>query len=447
MQYDDQGNPVDEQDPNGAGTARQALLGGLGSGQNSLSPSQDLTGAATTGQGMNESTGIPAPTGGTMLTYDPNAPVNSSPLMPGEAGYGAGPIPSTSPKYGTNNPAPPIALGNDVTGGNPPAVGSGAAPAPAPGAAPAAGSYGAIQGFDTGKLNDTGYSSAKYTPAVKAFSAALGSGVQLSRNGQAPMVDYLKTNGFPNAVAVGDDKIDFGDGNGPIDVVQQNGSIWFQNGQDRFGAAGAPGASGATGAAGAGGSTGAGGLGAASSTLGNTGVFGPNALTIQGPGAGAVSTPGTASSTRDLLMQQMNLNAGPTDASDPTLNGAITAYDTQSQRDQQSDRDAIAERAYAGGNLDTGGMNTAIQASRENAAGKRASFAGNLTYQEAQNKRNTLTQQLQLATQSGLTQQAQDLQGQIAQIDAQLRAGGLGFNYANLAATMNRDATLGGLRG
>lgn len=410
QQYDAIGNPIDDQqDPNAdPNAARNSLLAGM-NGANG----PDLSGGVTTQQG----TDIPAPAN----------------------------------TVGTDNPAPPVALpgssaqapseGADVRT-DPTATAATAAPSSAT-AVPAAGSYGAIQGFDTGKLNDTGYSSAKYTPAVKAFSAALGSGVQLSRNGQAPMVDYLKSNGFPNAQAVGDDKIDFGDGNGPIDVVQQNGSIWFQNGADRLGGGGAGAAGGAAGDPNAG----AGGLGAASSTLGNTGVFGPDALTINGPGAGAVSTPGTASSTRDLLMQQMNLNAGPTDASDPTLNGAITAYDTQSQRDQQSDRDAIAERAYATGNLDTGGMNTAIQQSREAAAGKRASFAGNLTYQEAQNKRQTLTQQLSLATQAGLTQQAQDLQGQIAQIDAQLRAGGLGYNYAALQAQMNRDATLGGLNG
>jgi hypothetical protein len=273
---------------------------------------------------------------------------------------------------------------------------------------------------------------------VKTFSQALGAGIPLTRGNQQPMVDYLKANGFPNAQAAGVDSIDFGDGNGPIDVLQANGSIWFQNGQDRFGA------SPAAGGAGGGGSlslAGGGGGGMSLSPVAGS----DGSLSVQGPGAGAVSTPGTASSTRDLLLQQLGLDAGPTNSTDPTLNGAITAYDTQSQRDQQLNRNALAERAYASGNLDTGGFNTAVQQSLEDAAGKRASFAGNLTYQEAQNKRQTLTQLLQMSTAAGLTQQAQDIQRQIADIDAQLRSAGLGFNYDQLLSQNNRDAMLAAL--
>jgi len=106
-----------------------------------------------------------------------------------------------------------------------------AAAAPPPTAAP---TYGDVQGFVTDKLKDPNYSSAKYTPAAKAFSAAVGAGTPVVRGQLDQTVAAMKAQ-FPNAKAVGDDKIDFGDGNGPIDVVQQNGSVWFQNGQDRFG--------------------------------------------------------------------------------------------------------------------------------------------------------------------------------------------------------------------
>lgn len=95
--------------------------------------------------------------------------------------------------------------------------------------------YGSVQGFDTGKINNPGHVNDKYTAALRAFAGGLGSGVQIGRSNLQGMVDYAKRNGFPNAKAVGDDHIDYGDGKGPIDVIQSNGSVWFQNGPDRLG--------------------------------------------------------------------------------------------------------------------------------------------------------------------------------------------------------------------
>jgi hypothetical protein len=116
---------------------------------------------------------------------------------------------------------------------------------PADGAAAPAPTYAPIQGFDFGKLSGTkAYDSKeKYSDAVRNFSQALGSGVQVGRNNLGGAVDYAHAHGLGGAKAVGDDKIDFGDGAGPIDVVKSDGSIWFQNGPDRLGpAAGAQGA-------------------------------------------------------------------------------------------------------------------------------------------------------------------------------------------------------------
>lgn len=121
------------------------------------------------------------------------------------------------------------------------------------------GPYANIQGFDYGKLSGaTPYDSAeKYSDAVRVFSQGLGSGVQLGRNNLQSMVDYAKSRGFGNAQAVGDDKIDFGDGRGAIDVIQSNGSVWFQNGADRLGGGGGgAGGAGGSGAGGAGGNAG-----------------------------------------------------------------------------------------------------------------------------------------------------------------------------------------------
>jgi hypothetical protein len=99
----------------------------------------------------------------------------------------------------------------------------------APIAGAASGPFAPIQGFDFTKLQNTSYTSAKYSAAVRSFSQGLAAGIPIARNNLQPMVDYVKANGFPNAAVSGDDAIDFGDGKGPIDVVQVNESIWFNN--------------------------------------------------------------------------------------------------------------------------------------------------------------------------------------------------------------------------
>lgn len=161
---------------------------------------------------INPKTGLPYTKEETIAEEGIGQPINTTQPVPGPEGV-------PQPK---DSGLEPTLVNNQVN-------------APASTSAPAAQAYAPIQGFDTGKLNNTAYSSGKYTPAVRAFSAGLGSGVNVARNDLGGMVDYAKKNGFANAQAVGDDKIDFGDGNGPIDVIQSNGSIWFQNGQDRFG--------------------------------------------------------------------------------------------------------------------------------------------------------------------------------------------------------------------
>lgn len=115
---------------------------------------------------------------------------------------------------------------------------SGAAPVTASGAPgqtiyhPEA-AQGGVFGFDTGKLNDPNYLDAKYTPAAKTFSAGMAAGVQISRGNLDAMVQFAQAHGM-NARAVGDDKIDFGDGEGPVDVLANQGGhdlIVFQNNQ------------------------------------------------------------------------------------------------------------------------------------------------------------------------------------------------------------------------
>ncbi len=142
----------------------------------------------------------------------------------------------------------PGSAGNPNTGiGGVPDVGAVSAPSPAapspiappkpaqtwtPGAK--AGQDVTLLGFDSDKLFDPNSGSAagsKYTNDAKVFAQGLKQDVGLSRGGLGNMVNFYKGNGFPDAAAVGDDKID-PDGSGPqapIDVIRSDGQIVYQN--------------------------------------------------------------------------------------------------------------------------------------------------------------------------------------------------------------------------
>lgn len=200
-----------------------------------------------------------------------------------------------------------------------------------------------------------------------------------------------------------------------------------------------------------------------------THVEGPTGGGFSGSNATAFSQLGLDPNTsaynqrmRDFMLSQMQTLSGPTNADSEDIAPALSAYNTQSQRDQQQNRDATAERFYAqgegGAGLQSGGFNTALQQGREAAAGNRANFAGTTIFNAAQAKRTQLNELLRTASSAGLTAQAQQIQQQIASIDAQLRQQGLnqnnsqfgdqlGLGYAQLQSQQNREALLAGLNG
>ena len=84
--------------------------------------------------------------------------------------------------------------------------------------------YANIPGFDWDKLNDPKKQNDKYTPALRAFAAAIGSqGLKPTSESLSAIAAYAKANGFPNASVAGKDTIDFGDGRGPVDVIRDVG--------------------------------------------------------------------------------------------------------------------------------------------------------------------------------------------------------------------------------
>jgi hypothetical protein len=136
--------------------------------------------------------------------------------------------------------------------------------------------FGNVPGFDTGKLQDSTHANDKYIPSVRTLSQFVGSGGQVTRGHLDGLVGYAKAHGFANAQAVGDDKVDFGDGHGPIDVLRSDGALQFlEPWLDGGGGAGAPGGGGAPPLS----------FADALSSLGGPGGFGGSVSAPSGPGA------------------------------------------------------------------------------------------------------------------------------------------------------------------
>lgn len=160
------------------------------------------------------------------------APTNTPPPTPPPQPGGATPPPASTlpPAHSTNTKAPD-------------------------------GTFRVVNGWDPTKLNDTTHNTAKYEfmRAVQnagAVGGGLGErGDRASMSADLPrIVQDLQYVGFPSAKLVGDDSIDFGDGNGPIDVLTGNGEWWWSGNQSQPAgpAAGAGGPGAASGAPGGG---------------------------------------------------------------------------------------------------------------------------------------------------------------------------------------------------
>jgi hypothetical protein len=116
-------------------------------------------------------------------------------------------------------------------------------PPETPHPAPAPKKYAAIQGFDLGKIDGSKPfdSGSKYSDSLRGFSNFLGEGGHVGRGEMSDLEKWWSAQGHQGGHAVGDDKFDFGDGQGPIDIINSKGDIWFQNGDDRFGGGGGAG--------------------------------------------------------------------------------------------------------------------------------------------------------------------------------------------------------------
>ena len=176
---------------------------------------------------------------------------------------------------------------------------------------------------------------------------------------------------------------------------------------------------------------------------GGNGLGGP---TGAGPGsAGGPAGPGAGgglgaagggvggdfnSQVRTMLMQQLGQMGQTPGAEDPIIKNQVDAYRNEKTRAGQSQRAALAERAAASG-LNAGGagsgaFDTGVQGIQEGIGEDVGQFSAGAVSKELYNRRDKMTQLLNMALQSGDADMARALQLQIAQMDNKLRYATLG---------------------
>lgn len=146
--------------------------------------------------------------------------------------------------------------------------------------------------------------------------------------------------------------------------------------------------------------------------------------------------PDTLNKIKSAFLQRLGGLSAPVTADDPGVAGAISANKITSQRGLENTRKALAEAAYAHGDLNTGGYQQAQQQALEHEGASEAEFAGNAVSQAQQQREQLLNQLLGLG-------------GSISSNAAQLQLGNdrLGLDYATLQNSMNRDSILAALGG
>lgn len=240
-----------------------------------------------------------------------------------------------------------------------------------------------------------------YGDGGNAYDDRSGLANQYRPNLQVIADAWNTKSGSQKAHAVGDDRIDFGDGRGPIDVITSAGNWWYDEGNN------AP--------------SGGGG----------------------GGGGGVSAAPGSPYSSQ-ISDQIMKLLAkGNTPVTEADVAAQYEPVSRTYQRGAQRARETAAERmAYSG--LNSGGsggpLDAEVNSINESLAEKQAGTMGNLMQQELTARRQDVVNALNFAQGEEKTA----LQLQLAQIDKELRQQGMGLQnqqfYDKLGFDMSSHA-------
>lgn len=152
---------------------------------------------------------------------------------------------------------------------------------------------------------------------------------------------------------------------------------------------------------------------------------------------------------RKLVMDRISAASQPVNENDQYIAAPLSSARDEVQRSQDAERTALAERLYAqgGGGLDSNALTQQIQQSSEKNAGSLSSLRAGLISQEYTARRQEISTLLSQAMAQGDAESAQQLQAEMAALDAQIKREGLGINLAEFGAQLNQNAALSGLNG
>lgn len=149
---------------------------------------------------------------------------------------------------------------------------------------------------------------------------------------------------------------------------------------------------------------------------------------------------------RAFLLEQLKAASAPVNESDANIAAPLSAARDETARATDTERTALAERLYAqGGGLNSNALTQGIQQSSERNAGTLSSLRSTLISNEYNARRTQMTQLLSQALASGNADAAQQIQVQMAALDAALKREGLGVGLAEFGAQLNQNAALAGI--
>lgn len=148
---------------------------------------------------------------------------------------------------------------------------------------------------------------------------------------------------------------------------------------------------------------------------------------------------------RQFLLARLKEASAPVNESDQNIAAPLSAARDETARATDTERTALAERLYAqGGGLNSNALTQGIQQSSERNAGQLSGLRASLISNEYNARRTQMTQLLSQALASGNTDAAQQIQVEIAALNAALQRENLGVNVAEFGAQLNQNAALAG---
>lgn len=144
---------------------------------------------------------------------------------------------------------------------------------------------------------------------------------------------------------------------------------------------------------------------------------------------------------RQILMQRMSGDSATVNPNDPNIAAPLSAAKDQLSRQSDTERNALAERLYAQGGLNTDAVTQGVQQSNERQGTALSSLRANLIVGELNNRRTDLQDAMRLAVQSGDAEMAQNIQLQLSALNAEIQREGIGANLAIAGQQFNQNAS------